>query len=103
MGCRMRLLLECTCHPIRYSVAICLRICQIRPKGPFISQGLSDIVSAYVYPPLAVVSAYASAIYHERLAEHFRIFLCIWSLQEKPVLDGFSVCHSTVRSRKMRN
>jgi hypothetical protein len=48
MACRMRLLLERICHPIRYSVAICLRICLIRPKGPFISQGLLDIVSAYV-------------------------------------------------------
>jgi hypothetical protein len=48
MACRTRLLLERICHPIRYSVAICLRICLIRPKGPFISQGLLDIVSAYV-------------------------------------------------------
>jgi hypothetical protein len=25
-----------------------------------------------------------------------------WSFQEKRVLDGFSICHSTVRSWKMR-
>jgi hypothetical protein len=55
MVCRTRLLLERICHPIRYSVAICLRICLIRPKGPFISQGLLDIVSAYV-------SAFSSCI-----------------------------------------
>jgi hypothetical protein len=48
MACRTRLLLERICHPSCYSVAICLRICQIRPKGPFILQGLSDIISAYV-------------------------------------------------------
>jgi hypothetical protein len=48
MACRTRLLLERICHPIRFSFAICLCICQIRPKGPFILQGLSDIVSAYV-------------------------------------------------------
>ena len=48
MACRMRLLLERICHPIRFSFAICLRICKIRPKGPFFPQGLSDVVSAYV-------------------------------------------------------
>jgi hypothetical protein len=48
MACRTRLLLERICHPIRFSFTICLRIYQIRPKGPFFPQGLSDVVSAYV-------------------------------------------------------
>ncbi len=41
------------------------------------------------YLPLAVVSAFVSAIYHERLAEHFRIFLPICHL---PRATGRTLC-----------
>jgi hypothetical protein len=81
MACPTRLLLKRICHPIRFSFAICLRICQIRPKGPFFHKAYWMLYLP-MYLPLAVVSAFVSAIYHERLAEHFHICLCICHLPQ---------------------
>jgi hypothetical protein len=81
MACHTSLLLECICHPIRFSFAICLRICQIRPKGLFFHKAYRMLYLPTSLP-LAVVSAFVSAIYHKRLAEHFRICLCICHLPQ---------------------